>query len=269
MNIGLIYTIAIAACIGLGILIAYLIQKLTFNRRLHPILVKKYKGIPVAGVNSGSVIFLSLTLAFMFSEISTNARTAHVAVIQEADALRTIGRMSLNINPMVGKPLLEATKSYTEAVLDKEWRAMQTQNTESLRQLNTSALFPLTVMSDITFSPETQKLLPLNMSTHLISQVTKIRELRLIRIESSQYDVGIPKRLLVLLMMLATSIILSLATLESTSTQFISNFLLFSTTFLALITASVEQNPFSGFGLISQASLQEALERLGSMTTTR
>jgi len=104
-------------------LIAFLIAYVTFRPSLNTKLVGMFDGIVF--INHGSLIFLSLSLAFIFSDVAQVNTKARAAVISEADALRTLGRISLSLDPRVGDPLMATLKQYTHAVLQKEWPEMQ------------------------------------------------------------------------------------------------------------------------------------------------
>ena len=105
--------------------IAYLIMRWCFSPKRHAELVHKYEGINISGLNAGAIVLLSLGIAFVFSDISNVHIRAKTSLLQEADALRTLGRISLNIEPEVGTPLMDATRAYASDVLQKEWPAMR------------------------------------------------------------------------------------------------------------------------------------------------
>jgi len=127
--------------------IAYLIMRWCFSPKRHAELVHKFDGINISGLNAGAIVLLSLGIAFVFSDISNIHIRAKTSLLQEADAVRTLGRISLNIEPEVGAPLMEATRAYVSSVLQKEWQAMQQGDALSIRQGTKSALTSLTVMS--------------------------------------------------------------------------------------------------------------------------
>ncbi|MFM7008037.1 MAG: hypothetical protein ACKO0Z_01685 [Betaproteobacteria bacterium] len=252
---------------GVSATLAYIVMRWSFSSKRHAKLAERFNGLSVVGLNSG--ILLALGLAFIFNDISTVHSRAKTAVLQEADAIRTLGRMSLNIDPSVGIPLMAATKEYTEAVLNKEWLAMRRDTSEDIRSGASSALTPLTVMSDIVYSSENIAKLPTVTSTHLAGLVSRIREQRLQRIDASDFSMGLRGYLLVSITLITTAVLFTLTMLTKPSAQFISNFFLFLVTFLAAYLAFSSQNPFHDLDAISPLPLQEAFDRLNAMTLTR
>jgi hypothetical protein len=245
--------------------IAYLIMRWCFSPKRHAELVHKFDGINISGLNAGAIVLLSLGIAFVFSDISNVHIRAKTSLLQEADALRTLGRISLNIEPEVGTPLMDATRAYASDVLQKEWPAMRQGDALSIRQGTRSALTPLTVMSDIVYDPfNFTKLQPLTAS-QLGNLVARIREYRLVRIEISEYRIGSRGLTLAILTLVASSVILSMAMLKKPASQFLCIFSFFVVSLFALYLAYASQNPFSGLDAISNAPLQEASDRLKIM----
>jgi hypothetical protein len=255
--------------VGASWLISYIIRRWSFSPKRHAKLSARYDGMSIAGLNSGAIILLSLGLAFVFSDISAVHTRAKNATIQEADAIRTLGRMSLNIDPTIGVPLMASVREYSAAVLEKEWPALRRGSSDAIRSGASSALTSLTVMSDIVYSPEHIAKLPTVTSTQLASLVTRIREQRLQRIEASDFGMGLRGYMLVAITLVTTSALLSLSMLTKPETQFISNFFLFFVTLLASYLAFVSQNPYFGLDVVSNMPLREALDRLKNMTLTR
>ena len=245
--------------------LSYAIMRLTYHPKCHASLTEKFDGMNIAGLNSGAVILLSLGLAFVFNDIADVHNRVKTAVLQEADALRTLGRATLNLDPSIGIPLMKATREYTEAVLHKEWPELKSGRSTEIRNGHHSALEPLAVMSDIVYSPETHAKVSNTTSMQLNVLVSRIREHRLLRIDTSGFTIGRRGLLLAALTLLASSTILSLAMLRKKSIQLMSNFFLFWVTVSAMYLAFAAQNPFDGLDLVSNAPLQEALERLQAM----
>jgi hypothetical protein len=255
--------------IGISWLISYVIMRWCFSAKRNARLVERYHNMPIAGLNSGAIILLSLGLAFIFSDISTVRSRAKASTLQEADAIRTLGRMSLNIDPAVGIPLMTSAREYTAAVLEKEWPALNRGSADAIRSGVSSALPPLTLMSDIVYSPESIAKLPTVTSMHLANLVSRIREQRLQRIDASNFGMGLRGYMLVAITLLATTVLLSLSMLTKPASQFISNFCLYFVTLAAAYLAFISQNPFFGLDAVDNTPLREALDRLNSMTLTR
>jgi hypothetical protein len=249
--------------------ISYAIMRWSFSPKRHAELAHKFGGMNIAGLNSGAIILLSLSIAFVFSDISSAHTRAKTSLFQEADALRTLGRLALNIDSSVGAPLMAATRDYTSSVLQTEWPVLQQGKPQAIRTGENSALRPLTVISDIVYSPENLTRLPVVTSMQLSTIVARIREQRLLRIDASEFSIGIRGLLLAGVTLLASSTLLSLAMLQKPSVQYLSNFFLYVVTLAALYLAYNEQNPFAGLDVVSSAPLQEALDRLINMQLTR
>ncbi len=172
----------------------------------------------------------------MFSDIFNVHNRTKTAVLQEADALRTLGRTTLNIDPSIGIPLMKATREYTEAVLQKEWPELKAGRSEAIRNGNQSALQPLTVMSDLVYSPDTSTKVPNATSMQLGLLVSRIREQRLLRVDTRNFSIGLRGLLLA---------------------------------GAAMYLAFASQNPFHSLDFVSNAPLQEALDRLQNMQLAR
>lgn len=256
--------IILALCAGC----AYLIMRWSFSPKRYSKLVHHYADINVS-VNSGIIVLLSLGLAFIFSDISSVRGRAKLAVLQEADAIRTIGRTTLNIDSTIGGPLMIASREYAKAVIEAEWPQLKSGRADLIRSGQHSALTPLTVMSDIVYAPENLAKLPNATSMQLSSLVTRIREQRLIRIDTSSFSIGLRSALLAFITTLASCVIISLVNLRKPNAQVLSNFLLFGVTTSTLYLAFIAQNPFAGPDYVSAAPLQEALDRLNNMRLTR
>lgn len=256
-------SIILAASAG----IAYLIMRWTFSAKRHPKLLHRYTDINVT-VNSGAIVLLSLGLAFVFGDISNVRSRAKLAVLQEADAIRTIGRMSLTLDPSIGEPLMKSTRAYTKAVLEKEWPQLARGTPDEIRTGQHSALAPLTVMSDIIYVPSNLLKMPNASSMQLSNLITRIREQRLLRIDASSHNIGLRSALLAAITILASCVIVSLVNLHRRGAQFLSNFVLFAMTASVFYLAFSTQNPFSGPDFVSNAPIQEAFDRLNNMRLT-
>ena len=249
--------------------IAYAIMRCCYSPTRHPELARKFDGMNIAGLNAGAIVLLSLSLAFAFSDISNVHLRAKTSLLQESDALRTMGRLALNIDSSVGVPLMAATRDYASNVLQKEWPAMQQGNPQAIRKGENSALQPLIAMSDIIYSAENLARLPTVTSVQLGALVTRVREQRLLRIDASDFSVSIRGQILACITLLASSTIISLAFLTKPFGQCLSNFLLYFVTLTSFYLAYSAQNPFAGLDAVSGAPMQEALDRLINMRLTR
>jgi len=265
MSIYITFFIYFILIIFISLGLAYLIMKWTFSSKRHKRLFKSFNGMSITGLNSGAIILMSLSLAFVFSQISTVNQSAKLAVLQESDALRTIGRISLNIDPELGVPLMSATRLYAQTVIDEEWPQLNKGKSTEIRQGIGSALIPLTKMSDIVYSHESLKKLPQATSNQLSQLVTRIRENRLTRIDASNYSIGMRALILALITTVTSSVMISLSELSKPRAQFLSNFTFFIVLLTAMYLAYAAQNPFAGLDSIPDTPVREALDRLYKM----
>lgn len=263
--ISIVSNLIIILAVSAGI--AYLIMRWTFSEKRHAKLLYRYTDINVT-VNSGAIVLLSLGLAFVFGDISAVRSRAKLAVLQEADAIRTIGRMSLTLDPTIGGPLMKSAREYTKAVLEKEWPQLALGTPDEIRNGQHSALAPLTVMSDIIYLPANLSKIPNASSMQLSNLITRIREQRLLRIDTSSHNIGMRSALLGAITILASCVIVSLVNIHRRGAQLLSNFVLFAMTASAFYLAFITQNPFSGPDFLSPAPIQEAFDRLNNMRLT-
>ena len=249
-----------------ALLLAFLIAYVTFRPFWHEKLVDMFGGIQ--NINLGSVIFLSLSLAFVFSDVAQVHLRARAAVISEADALRTLGRISLSLDARVGDPLMAAVRQYTQDVLQKEWPEMSRSGGASFSTNESSALGPLTRMSDIVSNPQNQLLLNAPMTNQLILLTNRVREQRLLRAEASRYTIGYPRLGLVLFLLSVAIAVLTLSAISKRPMQIISNFTLLWLALISLLVVYTQQNPFAALDHVSPLPIEEALQRLQLMKKT-
>jgi len=248
------------------LLIAFFIAYVTFRPVWNEKLVEMFGGIQ--NINLGSVIFLSLSLAFVFSDVAQVHLRARAAVISEADALRTLGRISLSLDAKVGDPLMAALQQYTQDVLQKEWPEMSRSGGAAFSTNESSALGPLTRMSDIASHPQNQLLLNTPMTNQLILLTNRVREQRLLRAESSRYTIGYPRLGLVLFLLSVAIAVLTLSAITKRPMQIFSNFTLLWLALISLLVVYTQQNPFAALDFVSPLPIEEALQRLQVMKKT-
>ena len=128
-----------------------------------------------------------------------------------------------------------------------------------------SALVPLTKISDIVFNHHNQSLLSPALTNQLISFTNRIREQRLLRIEFSRYSIGYPRLGLILFLLSASVILLTLSAVSKRPVQIVSNFTLLLLTLISLLVVYTQQNPFAALDAVSPLPLEEALQRLELM----
>lgn len=128
-----------------------------------------------------------------------------------------------------------------------------------------SALAPLTKISDIVFNPHNQSLLSPALTNQLISFTNRIREQRLLRVEFSRYSIGYPRLGLILFLLSASVTLLTLSAVSKRPVQIVSNFTLLLLTLISLLVVYTQQNPFAALDAVSPVPIEEALRRLELM----
>lgn len=249
-----------------SLLLAFFIAYVTFHPFWHAKLVDMFGGIQ--NINLGSVIFLSLSIAFVFSDVAQVHLRARGAIIVEADALRTLGRISLSLDDRVGAPLMASVQQYTRDVLQKEWPEMRHPTAGSFSTNESSALGPLTRISDIASHPQNQQLLSPIMTNQLMLLSGRVREQRLLRVEASRYTIGYPRLGLVLFLLTVAVAVLSLSAISKRPMQIVSTFTLLWLTLISLLVVYTQQNPFAALDYVSPLPIEEALQRLQVMKKT-
>jgi hypothetical protein len=265
MSISFFFLLALGLT-AFALLLALLIGYVTFRPFLHTKLVDMFGGIH--NINLGSVIFLSLSLAFVFSDVAQVHLRARSAIIVEADALRTLGRISLSVDERVGHPLMAAVQQYTKDVLDIEWPEMRRSAGGSFSTDESSALGPLTQISDIASHPQNQQLLSPNMTGQLMVLTNRVREQRLLRVEASRYTIGYPRLGLVLFLLAVAVAVITLSAISKRPMQILANFTLLWLALISLLVVYSQQNPFAALDFVSPLPIEEALQRLLVMKKT-
>lgn len=249
-----------------SLLLAFFIAYVTFHPVWHEKLVDMFGGIQ--NLNLGSVIFLSLSLAFVFSDVAQVHLRARSAVISEADALRTLGRTSLSLDAKVGDPLMASIRQYAQDVLQKEWPDMRRTGGAAFSTSESSALGPLTRMSDIVVHPQNQLLLSAPMVNQVMLLTNRVREQRLLRAEASRYTIGYPRLGLVLFLLSVAVAVLTLSAISKRPMQIVATFTLLWLALISLLVVYTQQNPFAALDHVSALPLEEALQRLQVMKKT-
>jgi len=265
MTIPYFFSLA-AGLTAFALLLSFFIAYVTFHPIWHAKLVDMFGGLQ--NINVGSVIFLSLSLAFVFSDVAQVHLRARGAIMVEADAMRTLGRISLNIDPQVGVPLMAAVQQYTKDVLGKEWPEMRRMAGASFSTSESSALGPLTRISDIAANPQNQQLLGGTMTGQVISLTNRLREQRLLRAEASRYTIGYPRLGLVLFLLAVAVAVITLSAISKRPMQIIANFTLLWLALISLLVVYSQQNPFAALDFVAPLPIEEALQRLLVMKKT-
>ena len=113
--------------------------------------IKRFSGVQADGVNQASPALLVLCIAFLLNDVSQIRQKASDTLLLEADILRTMGRVSVNLSRDLGEPLQHLLLSYSDSVLRDDWPGMQ----HGVRGSNTAppaSLTKIIAVSDFVYS---------------------------------------------------------------------------------------------------------------------
>ncbi len=211
--------------------------------------------VGIAGPFFASVaVLFSLFTAFLANDVEQADGRAQLAVLREAEGLRTIFRMA----EAIGKPareLKDATLAYAETVLRDEWPAMRsgsvTEHLGALRALTLATLSPgLTVAS----APAAHQA--------ILGGLVEIREARLERISLAERSSHPVNWLGVIILGVLTQIAIAVVQLDRMRPQALALFV-FTTAFAATdALIGINEHPFSGRA-IDDAPIRAAIASAG------
>lgn len=225
--------------------------------------VKRFAGMQASGVNQASSALLVLCIAFLLNDVGQIRQKASETLLLEADILRTMGRVAVNLPRDVGEPLQNLLVAYSDAVLNEDWPRMQ----NGTRDQNNAAFGSLPKVigiSDFIFSKLDQFGHP-QISQQMLSSIQKLRELRLQRIELSLKHPTTEKVALGLFFCLNAILVLMLTHADRPRPLFAATFLFTWLSVSALYTVLIMHNPYSGIDPIARAPIAAASERLKVM----
>jgi hypothetical protein len=164
---------------------------------------------------------------------------AEAAVFREADGLRTILRLGEALGA-TGAPVRAAAVGYGEAVLTKEWPAMQglggaTEDLGALRNLTLAAL-----------APELTAAAPSAVHQAILDGLIQVRQARLVRLTLTAGVSDPMNWLAVLILGVLTQIAVAVVQLDRLRPQALALFV-FTTAFAAtVVLIGLSERPFSG-----------------------
>jgi hypothetical protein len=226
-------------------------------------LVKRYAGMQASGVNQASSALLVLCIAFLLNDVGQIRQKASDTLLLEADILRTMGRVAVNLPRDVGEPLQNLLVAYSDAVLNEDWPRMQN-GTRDQNNSSAGSLAKIIGISDFVYSNLYQFGHP-QIGQQMLSSVTKLREYRLQRIEVSLKHPTIEKVALGLLFCLNAILVLMLTHADRPRPLFAATFLFTWLSLSALHTSLIMHNPYAGIDPISPAPIAAASARLKVM----
>lgn len=225
--------------------------------------IKRFSGMQASGVNQASSALLVLCIAFLLNDVSQIRQKASDTLLLEADILRTMGRVSVNLSRDLGEPLQHLLVSYSDSVLRDDWPRMQ----HGVHGSNTAppaSLTKIIAVSDFVYSNLDRFGHP-QIVQQMVASVQKLRELRLQRLELSLKHPTYEKVLLGLFFCLNAVLVLLLTHAERPKALFAATFLFSWLSLTSLFTVLIMHNPYTGIDPISPSPIAAASERLRVM----
>ena len=243
--------------------IAWLIFWLLTNERTGA-WIRKYSGMQSSGVNQASSALLVLSVAFILNDVGQIRSKASDVLLQEADVLRTMGRISVNLRHDLGEPLQGMLTAYAEATLNVDWPQME-KGTGGHLTASQGSLAHAIQISDFLFSKLDDIGHPM-LSSQLVHGVQQLRALRLQRIELSVKHPSFEKVALSLFFCLIAICVLTLTHGEKPRALRASVFLFSWLTMTTLYAILNMHNPYVGISPVTNAPIASAFDRLKVMS---
>ncbi|MBJ7252916.1 MAG: hypothetical protein JHC89_16310 [Acetobacteraceae bacterium] len=246
--------------------------------------IKRFSGMQASGVNQASSALLVLSIAFLLHDVSQIRQKASETLLLEADILRTLGRVSVNLSRDMGQPMLHLLAAYSDSVLHNDWPKMQRGfsgsmvlnyvqdgygvgdgiRTHDSNNATPVSLTKIIAISDFVYSNLDRFGHPL-ISQQMAASVQKLRELRLQRLELSNKHPTFEKVLLGLFFSLNAILVLLLTHADRPRALFAAVFLFSWLSLTSLFTVTIMHNPYAGTDPLGPSAIAAALERLRVM----
>ena len=246
--------------------------------------IKRFSGMQASGVNQASSALLVLSIAFLLNDVSQIRQKASDTLLLEADILRTMGRVSVNLSRDVGQPMLHLLVAYSDSVLHDDWPRMQRGfsgsmilnyvrdgygggdgiRTHDSNNAPPASLTKIIAISDFVYSNLEQFGHPV-INQQMTTSVQRLRELRLQRLELSNKHPTFEKVLLGLFFCLNAILVLLLTHADRPRALFAAVFLFSWLSLTALFTVTIMHNPYTGTDPLVPSPIAAALERLQLM----
>ncbi len=246
--------------------------------------IKRFSGMQASGVNQASSALLVLSIAFLLNDVSQMRQKASDTLLLEADILRTMGRVSVNLSRDMGQPLLHFLVAYSDSVLHDDWPRMQRGfsgsmilhyvrdgygggdgfRTHNSNNATPASLTKIIAISDFVYSNLDRFGHP-QISQQMAASVQKLRELRLQRLELSMKHPTFEKVLLGLFFCLNAILVLLLTHADRPRALFAAVFLFSWLSLTSLFTVAIMHNPYAGADPLAPSAIAAASERLRFM----
>jgi len=183
-------------------------------------------------------VLFGLFAAFLANDVHRRNAEAEAAVFREADGLRTILRLGEALGA-AGNPVKSAAVGYADAVLTKEWPAMQglagaPEDLSALRNLTVAVLAP-----DLTAAPAA-------VHQALLDGLIQVRQARLVRLTLTAGISDPLNWLAVLTLGMLTQVAVAVVHLERMRPQALA-LVVFTTAFAATVALiGLSERPFTG-----------------------
>lgn len=225
--------------------------------------IRRFSGMQASGVNQASSALLVLCIAFLLNDVSQIRQKASDTLLLEADILRTMGRVSVNLSRDVGQPLKHLLVAYSGSILHDDWPRMQ-HGVHGSNNAPPASLTKIIAVSDFVYSNLDRFGHP-QIAQQMVTSVQKLRELRLQRLELSLKHPTFEKVLLALFFCLNAVLVLILTHADRPRALFAASFLFSWLSLTSVYTVLVMHNPYTGIDPISPAPIAAASDRLRVM----
>ena len=246
--------------------------------------IKRFSGMQASGVNQASSALLVLSIAFLLNDVSQMRQKASDTLLLEADILRTMGRVSVNLSRDMGQPMLHFLVAYSDSVLHDDWPRMQRGfsgsmilhyvrdgygggdgfRTHDSNNATPASLTKIIAISDFVYSNLDRFGHP-QISQQMAASVQKLRELRLQRLELSMKHPTFEKVLLGLFFCLNAILVLLLTHADRPRALFAAVFLFSWLSLTSLFSVAIMHNPYAGADPLAPSAIAAASERLRFM----
>jgi Protein of unknown function (DUF4239) len=196
--------------------------------------------IGITGPFFASVALLfGLFSAFLANDVHHQNAEIEAAVFREADGIRTMIRLAEALGA-AGSPVMTAVVDYTQAILTKEWPAMQERGSAA------DGLAALRNLTHVVLAPGLTAAVPTTVHQAMLEGLVEMRQARLERLTLTA-GVGDSMNWLAMLMLgVLTQIAVAVVQLERLRPQALALFV-FTTAFAATVAIiGLAEQPFSG-----------------------
>ena len=215
--------------------------------------------LPWAGAEPAVIGMVSLLFglfgAFLSNDIWTRNQAAHQAVIDEADAIRTLARLSEGM-ASDSDAMRTALADYAKAVIDKDWPMMQH------GQRSLEILSKVRAISNLIISGPISKAVSPAVQGKLLDSYSQLREKRQQRVQLAESRTFTIKWHAWFAFALLTQVAITITHLTKPRAMLLAQLVFAAALSVCLSILIVNEFPFSAMNPISSAPLESAVKSL-------